>query len=147
MADLVFNVAKGRAAHYASLPAANDALIVVPLEAAGLEADATLADHDTLTALLVGASNEQATMGRKTLAGVTVTVDDANDRVDVDASDIVWAAAAGAEVGALVVCYDPDAGAGDDTSLIPLTKHDFSVVPSGGDVTAQLAAAGFYRAS
>ena len=39
----------------------------MPIETAGLEADATLIDVDTLTALLAGTTNEQTTMGRKTL--------------------------------------------------------------------------------
>jgi len=145
--DFVFNVAKGRTAYYASLPAANDALIVVPLEATGLEGDATLKDYDNLGALLAGASNEQTTMGRKTLSTVTVTVDDANDWVDIDAADPVWSAATGNAVGAIVVCYDPDTTAGDDTTLIPLSKHDFAVTPNGGDITAVLASGGFQRAS
>ena len=67
MADIVFNIAKGKVGYYASLPAASDALIVVPIEATGIVADATMADYDTLSDLLAGASNEQTTMGRKTV--------------------------------------------------------------------------------
>jgi hypothetical protein len=90
MADLVFNIAKGRAAYYATLPATNDALICVPIEATGLETDETLKDYDNLSVLLAGTSNEQtANMTRKTLAGVTVTVDDTggNNWVNIDATD------------------------------------------------------------
>lgn len=147
MADLVFNVAKGRAARYADLPATNDALILVPLEATGLVADSTMRDYDNLSDLLAGSTNEQTTMGRKTLASVTVTVDDTNDRVDVDCADVTWTAATGNAVGALVVCYDPDTTGGTDADLIPLSKHDFSVTPDGSDITAQIATSGFYRAS
>ena len=35
----------------------------------------------------------------------------------------------------------------EDTNIIPLTCHDFSVVPDGSDITAQINSAGFYRAS
>lgn len=42
MADLVFNIAKGRAAARADLPLSNDALILVLLKTAGIEADGTL---------------------------------------------------------------------------------------------------------
>jgi len=95
MADLVFNIAKGKVAYYAGLPAAADALIAIPLETSGLETDAVLRDKDTFADVVAGTTNEQTTMGRKTLASVTVTVDDTNDRVDVDAADITWTAATG----------------------------------------------------
>lgn len=144
MADLIFNIAKGREVHYASLPATNDAFIAVVLEATGLEADATLRDYDTLSALLAGSSNEQTTMGRKTLAGVAVTVNDTTENVSVDANDITWSAATGNDTGALVVCYDPDTTTGDDTTLIPIAKYDFAVTPAGGDVTAQFATSGLF---
>lgn len=147
MADVIFNVAKGRIAHYASLPAANDALIVVVLESAGLVTDAVMIDYDTLAAVLAGPSNEQTTMGRKTGASVTVTVDDTNDRVDIDMADVTWTAATGNAVGALVICYDPDTTGGTDADLVPLSKHDFVVTPNGGDIIGQVATGGFMRAS
>lgn len=147
MADFVFNIAKGKVKYYAELPATNDALIVVPVEATGLETDATLKDYDNLSALLAGTSNEQTTMGRKTAASVVPTVDDTNDRLDVDMADITWTGATGNAVGKLVVCYDPDTTTGTDADLIPLTAHDFAATPDGSDLTAQIAAAGFYRAS
>lgn len=145
MANWIANVSKGRFAYYATLPAANDALIVVVLEAAGLEADATLKDYDTLAALLAGTTNEQTTMGRKTASGVVVTVDDTLNLVDVDQNDITWTAATGNATGALLVCYDPDTTGGTDADLIPLSKHDFTVTPDGSDVTAAFGAS-FARA-
>jgi hypothetical protein len=135
MANIVFNQALGRLAYYASLPAASDALVMVPLEATGLVDDATMRDYDTLDAILAGASNEQTTMGRKTLSGVTATVDDANDRVNLDAADVTWTAATGAAIGAVVICYDPDTTTGTDADLIPLTKHDVTMTPDGSDFT------------
>ena len=147
MADFVFNIAKGKAGYYAGLPATNDALIAVPLEAAGLEAAATLKDYDDLASLLAGSSNEQTTLGRKTITAVTPTIDDTNDRLDVDIADLVWTASAGNAVGAVIICYDPDTTGGTDSSLIPLTYHDAAFTPDGTDVTVQIAAAGFYRAS
>jgi hypothetical protein len=147
MADTVFNIAKGKVAYYAGLPAANDALIAVPIETTGIETDAVLRDYDNLSVLLAASNNEQTTMGRKTLASVTVTVDDTNDRVDVDCADITWTAATGNAISALVVCYDPDTTTGTDTDLIPLVKLDAVVTPAGGDITYQVAASGFFRAS
>lgn len=153
MADFVFNIAKGKAGTYFnnvdSGSPANSRIIVVPIETTGIEADATLKDYNDLSALLGGTSNEQSTMGRKTLAAadVTITVDDTNDRLDVDVSDVTWSAATGNAVSALVFCYDPDNTGGTDADLIPLTKHDFVVTPDGSDITAQIATAGLYRAS
>ncbi|MFE9921563.1 hypothetical protein ACFYQA_08270 [Streptomyces sp. NPDC005774] len=133
--NITFNVALGRTAYYASLPAASDGLVMVPLEAAGLVDDATMRDYDDLQALLAGASNEQTGMGRKPLTGVTATVDDTNDRVNLDAADVTWTAATGAPIGAVVICYDPDTTGGTDADLIPLTKHDVSMTPDGSDFT------------
>lgn len=142
MADFVFNIAKGKFGYYAGLPATNDALIVVPIEATGLETDSTLKDYDTLSTLLAGSSNEQTTMGRKTAGSVTWTVNDTSDIATLDIADITWTAAAGNGVGALVVCYDPDTTGGTDADLIPISKHTFAVTPDGSDLTAQIDAAG-----
>lgn len=148
MADVVFNIAKGRVAELAALGAANDALIAVPIETSGIESDATLIDYDTLAALLAGASNEQTSnMTRKTLASVTVTVDDTNNRVDVDAADITWAAATGNAISAIVICYDGDTTGGTDANIVPLVKLDCVATPAGGDITYTFASGGFYRAS
>jgi len=147
MADIVFNIALGKLAYYASLPAANDALIAVPLETSGIVSDATMKDIDDLSTLLAGATNEQTTMGRKTLASVTVTVDDTNDRVDIDCADIVWTAATGNAISAIAICYDPDTTTGTDSDLVLLSKHDFVATPAGGDITAVIASGGFQRIS
>jgi len=150
MADRVFNIAKGKAAYYATLPAANDALIVVLLKVA--QADRTLEDHATLSALLAAANTEAnfTNYARKTAASVTVTPDNTNDRMDVDFADIVYTAAGGATNNTLVklvVCYDDDTTSGTDANLIPLTHHDFALTTDGTDLTAVVAASGFYRAS
>jgi hypothetical protein len=135
----VFNISKGRIAHYASLPGTNDALIAIPIEASGVEADSVLIDYDTVAALLAGASNEQTTMGRKTLSSVTVTVDDANDRVALDCDDLVWSGATGNPISDIMICYDPDTTTGTDADLIPLSWHDYSATPDGTNITASVA--------
>lgn len=142
MANKVTNIGKGRFVYYATLPLTNDALIAVVLEATGLEADDALQDYDDLAALLAGASNEQTTMGRKTLTGVTVTVNDTTNVASVDVADITYTAATGNATGKLVICYDPDTTGGTDSTLIPLTLHDFSVTPDGTDITIQIDTAG-----
>lgn len=147
MANFTFNIAKGRVAYYATLPAANDALVLVPIQTAGIEAEATLRDYTNLASLLAGSSDEQTTMGRKVVTSVTVTVDNTNERVDLDFADPVWSAATGPAVSKLLVCYDPNTTSGTDSELIPLTAHDFVVTPDGSDITGNVAAAGFWRSN
>jgi hypothetical protein len=144
VASIVFNIALGRLAQYSDLPAANDALIMVPFAAAGLATDATLRDCATLTAIKAVAT-EQTTLGRKTLTGVTVRVYNTNDRVAIDCADVTWTATGGAAIGAVVICYDPDTTTGTDTDLIPLTKHDVTMTPDGTNFT--LTVTDFFRSS
>lgn len=152
MGNVVSNLGKGRTAYYSTLPAANDALILLLLKASGLEADGTLVDYDDVAALLAAANDEAdfTNYGRKTITSVTVTVDDTNDRVDVDIADQTWTAAGGAannSLGKAVIAYDPDTTGGTDSALIPLTYHDFVATTDGNDLVAVVATAGFYRAS
>jgi hypothetical protein len=144
MAMAVFNIALGRGAYYGGLPAANDALIVIPLATAGLPSDATLKDCATVAAVLAAAT-EQTSMGRKTLANVTVTVDNTNDRVNVDADDAIWSSTSGAAVGAFIIAYDPDTTTSTDSTRIPLVKSDATLTPDGNPFT--LGIADFYRAA
>lgn len=159
MADSVFNIAKGSVAgNYRRVDGndpANSALIVVLLASSGLESHATLRDMDTLAAVVAGATNEATNTGyaRKVLADADLTAfapDDTNDRVDLDIPDQTWTAVANdgtGAIGAVVIGYDSDTTGGTDANIEPQTLHDFAVTPSGGDVTMQVAAAGFYRAS
>jgi len=152
MSDFVFNIAKGKLAYYAGLPATNDALIIVLVKSSGLETDSTLKDYDDLASLLAGTTDECdfTNYARKTVTSVTVTVDDTNDRVDMDMADPTWSAAGGGtnnSTGKLLICYDPDTTTGTDSSVIPVAAYDFTVTTDGSDVTAQVATAGFARAS
>lgn len=148
MADFIFNNALGRIRTFAELAGTNDAVVVVPVEATGLEADGTLRDYDDLSTLLAGATNEQSTLGRKSItSALTVTIDDTNNRVDFDAPDQVWTGATGNGVGALLWCYDSDTTGGGDATIVPMSKHDFAFTPDGTDITAVVAAAGLMRST
>lgn len=152
MGDICANIAKGKVAYYAGLPAANDALIAVLFKSSGLVTDAALADYDDLAAVLAGATDECDFTGyaRKTLSTVTVTVDDASDRVDIDCDDITWSTAGGAAnntIGKLGVFYDPDTTAGTDADLIPLTYHDVSATTDGTSLLVMIPSGGFARAT
>lgn len=153
MANIVFNIAKGRIVEYYNRVKSNDpaasALILIPIETAGLEADATLIDVDTVTALIAGTTNEQTTMGRKTLTDTELSAlpapDDTNDRYDVSLPTVTWTAASGNAISKIAVCYDNDTAAGTDANIIPLCMFDFAQTPSGADI--QMTTGVFFRAS
>ncbi|MEY5098929.1 MAG: hypothetical protein RJA36_1648 [Pseudomonadota bacterium] len=153
MANIVFNIAKGRVAELYNRVKSNDpstsALILVPIETSGLESDATLIDKDDLAAVLSGATNEQTTMGRKTLTDAELAsfpgADDANDRMSISLPTVTWTAATGNAISKILVCYDSDTTGGSDSSIIPLTMFDFVQTPSGADI--QMTGGEFYRAS
>jgi hypothetical protein len=152
VADGVFNNVKGKIANYASFPLTpNDALIVVLLKSTGLQADDTLNNYDDLSTLLAAANDEAdfTNYSRKTLASVSVTVDDTNNRVDIDAADFTYTAAGGGTnntVGKLLVCYKPASGS-TDSAIIPLTYHDCVFTTDGTDQTITLPTSGFARAA
>lgn len=153
MANIVFNIAKGRVVELYNRVENNDptnaALILVPIETSGLQADATLIDVDTLSALLAGTTNEQTTMGRKTLTDADLAAlpapDDTNDRYDLALPTVTWTAATGNAISKIAVCYDPDTTGGTDANIIPLTMFDFAQTPSGADI--QMTGGTFFRAS
>lgn len=156
MADFCFNIAKGQVVAYYRRVDENDpanAVLVIVVIDAGADTDATMKDRDELGALLGGTANEvtNTNYARKTLTDSDISAfapDDTNDRVDLDIPDQTWTAVgAGTAWTDLLVCYDPDSTGGADTAIIPLTLHDFAVTPDGSDITAQIAAAGFFRAS
>jgi len=157
MANFTYNRSLGRVVEFCERVNANDpansALIVMVLATAGIESDAVLKDKDDFAALLAGTTNEVANGGyaRKTIdqtGGIVVTYDDTNDRVDVDIPDQTWTAvAAGDGWSDIVIGYDNDTTTGTDANILPSTQHDFVVTPDGSDITVQIAAAGFFRAS
>ena len=153
MANIVFNIAKGRVVEYYNRVENNDpaasALILVPIETTGLETDAVLIDKDDLAAVLSGTTNEQVTMGRKILTDVELAAlpapDDTNDRYDVSLPTVTWTAATGSAISKILVAYDADTAVGGDVNIIPLTMFDASVTPDGSDI--QLTTGVFFRAS
>ena len=161
MADIVFNVAKGRVNAYTERVANNDpansAFVAVLLKA--VEADAALMDYATLGALLAaggGTANVEADFTnyeRKVLSDADIsapTVDNAADEQWSDIPDLLYTAAGGATNNTLVkavICYDPDSTGGTDADLIPMTAHDVSATTDGNDLTLTIPANGFYAAT
>lgn len=142
MADFVFNIAKGAFVEKVRDSAAN--LGILLLKAA--DTDDAMKDTDTITALLATSADEatDGSYARKTGLTGTITVDDTNNRVDVDIADQTWTALAGAAITDAVVFYQEAAA---DTTRIPITLHDFAVTPDGSDVQIIFNAAGFGRAA
>lgn len=157
MADFVFNVAKGHVSEYAARILANDpansAFIVVLLKAS--VADATAEDYDDLSLVLGDASTDEADATNYSRfpitdsgEGLTRTVDDSNDRVDIDVSDIVFATLGNGTNNNLtdvLFCYDSDTTGGADANIVPCTQHDFILTTQGTNVTVQVS--NFFRAS
>ena len=99
---------------------------------------------------MLAGSNTEAVFtnyARKTSITGTITVDDTNNRVDLDLPDQTWTSAgngANDTLVRLVVAYE---NAAADATRIPMVALDFAVTTDGSDLTASFNAAGFYRAS
>ena len=156
MADQVFNIALGRGTELYNRVDTNDpanSALIVSAWVAG-DTDAAIKDVDDHAAIAALVSTAEATntgYARKTLTDtelVAFAPDDTNDRVDLDIPDQTWTSvSAGDNWTDLSISYDNDTTAGTDANIIPLTWHDFAVSPNGGDITAQVNVAGFFRAS
>lgn len=154
MADIVFNIAKGRAVELYNRVDSNDptnsALIIVPVDV-GATSDATIRDFDTLAAVLAGGVTERTTGGwnRKTLTDTdlsALSVDDTNDRYEFTIPDQTWTAVTAGAVTDLILCYDGDTTGGTDSNIIPIAMYDFAITPDGSDVIMDAGTAVF-RAS
>ena len=154
MADLVCNIAKGKVNFYHDKVDGNDPagaeLTLVALVVTGDQDDA-IRDADTLAAVLALGSVAEATntgYSRQTRSDTqvaAVTVDDTNNRAEADFDDVTFSSvSAGDNWTDILVCYGEG---GADSTLIPLTLHDFVVTPNGGDITVNVDANGYHRAA
>lgn len=148
MAALIPNIAKGKFAQYAELGLANDALVWVLFS--GSETDDNIRNADTLAALEATSLAEATFTGyaRVTATSVTVTVDDANDRVDVDAADPSWSPTSAQALTRIALCVDLDTTGGTDANIIPIFVDDFALTTAtSGTLTYTVASGGFARAA
>lgn len=155
MADGVFNIAKGRVNEFVNRvndndPAASTLDLILMMTD---DSDANLRDFDDLAAIFAGAGAEAtfSSYARIQLTDTDVVgsvVDDSGDTNDADITvDPVWSSATtGQTLFRFLVCYN-STGVAADAAIIPLTFHDFSVTTNGNDLTAQIAAGGFFSAS
>lgn len=144
MADGVCNISKGSFIEKFRAGGSNG--VVLLLKTA--EDDDTLLDYDTVAAMLAGSNTEAdfTNYARRTGLAGTITVDDVNNRSDLDMADQTWSAAGGGTDNSLVkaiIAYQESAG---DAGLVPIAHYDFIIDTDGGDLTLELDAAGCARA-
>ena len=156
MADIEFNIAKGRIVELHNRVVNNDptnsALIIVILKTA--ESDATLKDYATLSALLAGSNVEAdfTNYARIVLDDGDLsafTTDNTNDRNEVDFPDQTITDAGGATNNTtekLLICYDSDTTGGTDANIVPLLAYDFVKTTDGSDLPIVVNSNGYYRA-
>jgi len=155
MADVVFNIAKGRVNEYVRRVSANDpstaVLSLVLLKTA--EADATLIDYDSLSALLAGSNTECdfTNYARQTYDDTAMSgepqVDDTADDQESSLPQKTISSAGGASNNTLakaILCYD-GLGTNVDANMIPLCAYDASETTNGNDLV--IAAGIVFRAS
>lgn len=154
MANITFNVAKGRVVEFyyrvKNNDPSNSAFVLVVLDSTGLEANANLQDYTTLAAVLAASNNEATNTGysRKVLTDSDLASfpgpDNTNNRYAIDLPDQTFTSiGAGNNWGALLVCYDSDTTGGSDSNIIPMTKHDFAAIPDGNNIIGQVNSVGF----
>lgn len=159
MGDQAYNISKGRVGELVNRINANDPANSVLVW--GLwnltQTDAVNRDLDDWAALEASGSNAELTSGtnanyvRKVLSdsgGITRTVDDTNDWVDITCPAQTWTAlGAGTAVNHAVSGYDSDSTVGADSAIVLISQHAFAITPDGSDVTMNITAPGFYRST
>lgn len=145
MADFIFNIAKGAFIEKFRDGAANGLILLLKVS----EADDTLNNYDTVSAMLAGSNTEAnfTNYARKTGITGTITVDDTNNRVDLDIPDQTWSSAGGGTNNTLTDLIFAYEEAAADASRIPLSCHDFAATTDGSNLTAQINASGIARAA
>lgn len=156
MADVLFNIAKGRMNEFAFRVDNSDPTnaVFVWLATVDTATDDTARGYDTVALYLGDANVAEATNGSyaRVIQDDTDTgapaPDDGNDWFAYDLPDIDWGTpAAGDDWTHVVVGYDSDSTGGDDTNVVPIARYEFSVSPDGSNLTTQVNANGVWRAT
>jgi len=146
MADQVFNISKGALMEKVRDASTNVILLLLKAN----EAETALVDHADVAALLAAGGNTEADFtnyARKIGITGTITVDNTNDRVDLDIPDQIFTAAGGAANNALAKAITAYEESASDAGRVPMTHHDFAATTDGSDLTLQVNAAGIARAA
>lgn len=144
MANGIFNIAKGAFVEKFRDGAANGLIMLLKVN----EAEGALKDYDTVAAMLAGSNTECdfTNYARKTGLTGSITIDDTNDRVDLDVPDQTWTTAGGAtnnSITKLILAYEESAA---DSGRVPISHQDFVATTDTSDLTAQINASGIARA-
>jgi len=136
MAEVAYNRGKTRLANGSTNGATSDLRMLViagaSLPAGWSNADLnTVADLDAVTGLDIHTE-------RIALASLTVTQDDTNDRANLDAANVVFAAAAGVTARAVVI-YDHAAGGSDSARYLICGSSTGLPQPMDGGLTIAIA--------
>jgi len=123
-------------------------LLVGAAVPAAIDTEAEIQDNNTVGELLALTGVDEPTFGgyvRKDLTRTASAEDDTNNRVNLDAANVTWTAAAGPEqiYGAFV--YDATTDTNDTTRLLMSVATWTAVTLNGSDF--QLTIADLYRAS
>ena len=145
MADLVINESLGFGRRYIQNVEDNSpAAAVLRIHAWVISAvDETLRDmtgNDVAAFETITNVAEATNTGYENIAldetDITVTVDDANNRVDIDIADQTWSSVSAGDVWTdITLAYDA-AGTDTDANTEVMYVFDFAVTPNGGDITA-----------
>ena len=152
MADFVFNISLGRVVQYAlNVDTNTPAASIFRMHAWVTSAtDDLMNNSNTVTELEAVAGVTEATPYTNQImtdTDITVTVNDTTNLVDVNSVDVTFTAVAAQTAWDTVTIAYNDAGDDIDTNSLLQTSHLFDVTPNGGDITAQFAVAGWFRAS
>lgn len=124
---------------------------LMKVQGAAADTAVEVADLNTVTDLIVTSGCTECDFtnyARKNLSRTNAAEDDANDRVNLDAADVVWTAAGGASNNTIVGAffYDATTDTNDTTRLlISVDWFAASITTNGGDYT--YAIADLYRAA
>lgn len=149
MADLVTNVAKGRAVELHNRVVNNDpatsGLMLTVLRASGLAGDTVLLDCLTLAQVLsispevTNSGYNRITLTDTDLTGFGFVTDNVNNWNIVDTPNVTWPAVLAGDLWAkLIFNYVPIVGTSTDAQITPMTIHDFPWTPNGGFITANV---------
>jgi hypothetical protein len=157
LTNIVFNIAKGRVGElYNRVDVADPStarLYVIPVDL-GAAADEAVRDADDYAAIITAGATDRSTgwggkkeLGAADLDAWNTALDDTNNWLDLDLPDQTWSSVpAGNNSTHLLVGYSATATP-SNAQITPLTLHAFAVTTDGSNVTAQIDAEGFYRAS
>lgn len=123
-------------------------LLVGASAPAAIDTAAEVADVDTVAGLLALSGVAEATGGwysRKTLSRTVPSEDDTNDRVNMDASDVTWTAAASGQTVYATFTFIDAGGADSGNDLLSVDVFATPLPLNGADFT--YAIADLYRAS